>query len=108
MASASSGIVNSAAYALAELVRETCSNATRHGSATVISITVRVNSRQRVIDLTIDNDGKPLAKDAAPGIGSQLFDEQTLSWTRKQVGPLVRVKAQLPIALTPVQPATTG
>lgn len=81
------------AFAVSELVREACSNAIRHGKATRIDVSVSVREDDRVVEIRIDNDGLPLANDATPGIGSQLFDEQSLEWSRKQVGDRVRVTA---------------
>jgi two-component sensor histidine kinase len=94
------GSDRSAAYAVAELVREACSNATRHGNARRIDISVKVLPKERAIHLVVDNDGAPLALPSKPGIGSQLFEEQTLSWSRKQVGRKVRVTARLPLSAT--------
>jgi len=92
----------SASYALGELIREACSNATRHGKAKSISIVVHRVDGGRAVELTVDNDGHPLSKEPRPGIGSQLFDEQTLSWSRVQVGETVRVVAKIPLATHPV------
>jgi two-component sensor histidine kinase len=87
------------AFAASELVREACSNAIRHGKATRIDISVAVRKDDRVVEIRIDNDGLPPVSNATPGIGSQLFDEQSLEWSRKQVGDRVRVTARLPLAL---------
>jgi signal transduction histidine kinase len=86
------------AFGLSELVREACSNAIRHGKATRIDISVSVHKDDRVVEIRIDNDGLPLPRDAKPGIGSQLFDEQSLEWSREQVGDRVRVTARLPLS----------
>jgi signal transduction histidine kinase len=87
------------AFAVSELVREACSNAIRHGKAHRIDISVEVRKDDRVVEIRIDNDGLPLASDATPGIGSQLFDEQSLEWSREQVGDRVRITARLPLTL---------
>jgi signal transduction histidine kinase len=87
-----------AAFAVSELVREACSNAIRHGKAPRIDISVEVRQDDRVVEIRIDNDGLPLASDATPGLGSQLFDEQSMEWAREQVGDRVRVTARLPLA----------
>lgn len=52
---------------------------------------------QRVVEIVIDNDGDPIPREAVQGIGSQLFEEQTLSWSRKNIGQRVRVTARLPL-----------
>ena len=87
------------AFAVSELVREACSNAIRHGKATRIDISVAVRKDDRVVEIRIDNDGLPLVSNATPGIGSQLFDEQSLEWSREQVGDRVSVAARLPLVL---------
>lgn len=87
-----------AAYSVAELVREACSNATRHGQANQIEISLSVVVDQRAVDLVVDNDGVGLSRKSRKGIGSQLFDEQTLSWSRKKVGSVVRVQARVPLS----------
>jgi signal transduction histidine kinase len=87
-----------ASFALAELVREACSNATRHGHASRIDISFKVIARERAIELVVDNDGAPIPPSSQPGIGSQLFDEQALTWSRKRVGSRVRVRAKLPMS----------
>lgn len=87
------------AFAVSELVREACSNAIRHGKATRIDILVEVRQDDRTVDIRIDNDGLPLSRNATPGIGSQLFDEQSLEWSLAQVGDRVRVTARLPLGL---------
>jgi signal transduction histidine kinase len=85
------------AFGISELVREACSNAIRHGKARRIEISVSVRKDDRVVEIQIDNDGLPLSRNATPGIGSQLFDEQSLEWSREQVGDRVRVTARLPL-----------
>lgn len=86
-------------FAVSELVREACSNAIRHGKAKHIDILVSVRKDERVVEIQIDNDGLPLPSDPTPGIGSQLFDEQSLEWSREQVGDRVHVTARLPLTL---------
>jgi two-component sensor histidine kinase len=88
---------HTAAYALAELVREACSNAIRHGNSRRIDVAVSVFPRKREVLLVVENDGIAPPAHSHPGIGSQLFDEQTLSWSRKKVGSRVRVQARVPL-----------
>lgn len=87
------------AFAVSELVREACSNAIRHGKARRIDIVMSVRKDDRVVEIRIDNDGLPLPSYPTPGIGSQLFDEQSLEWAQEQVGDRVRVSARLPLGL---------
>ncbi len=98
---------SSPSHALVELVREACANATRHGEATSIEISVTLGDQDRAIELAFGNDGLPLPAHPKLGIGSQLFDEQTLSWSRTQEGDTVRVTARLPLATHPASSAIT-
>ena len=84
------------ASALVELIREGCNNAIRHGSAQNIHIQVSLLETTQAITLEIDNDGKPLDPNSFRGLGSQIFDERCISWSLKQVGPLVHLEAHIP------------
>lgn len=85
------------ASALVELIREGCNNAIRHGSAKHINIRVSLTETDRAIALEIVNDGNPLAPNLRRGLGSQIFDERCLSWSREQIGALVRLEARIPL-----------
>ena len=85
--------------ALVELIREGCNNAIRHGEAQHIMIGVALAEADHAIDLEIANDGSPLAGDSRRGLGSQIFDERCLRWSRVQVGNFVHVEASLPLSL---------
>lgn len=79
-----------------ELIREAIGNAIKHGQAKTITVSVAPNDAQGAIELVVDNDGRALGTSTLPGVGSRLFDESCLSWSRHQVGPLVRLKALVP------------
>lgn len=87
---------SASASALVELIREACNNAIRHGSAKHIDIQVSLLETTQAITLEIDNDGKPLDPNSFRGLGSQIFDERCISWSLKQVGPLVHLEAHIP------------
>ena len=82
--------------AVIELIREACGNAIKHGQAKNITITLRPFEDQQALQLTVDNDGKPLQDDAIPGVGSRMLDDSSLSWRRYQAGPMVRLEAVVP------------
>lgn len=84
------------ASALVELIREGYNNAIRHGSAKHIDIQVSLTESSRAIALEITNDGNPLAPNTRRGLGSQIFDERCLSWSRKQGGARVVLNANIP------------
>lgn len=87
------------ASALVELIREGCNNAIRHGSAKHINIRVSLTETDRAIALEIVNDGNPLAPYLRRGLGSQIFDERCLSWSRTQEGDRVLIRATIPASL---------
>jgi hypothetical protein len=81
---------------LDELAREACRNAIVHGQPTNISISFSVDSGNRSVEMVVDNDGKALEPGAQGGLGSQMFDDLTMRWSRTQVGPLVRLVSTVP------------
>lgn len=78
-----------------ELVRETCSNAVRHGEASHISISASVIDDE--LTLLVENRGAPVPEHRDPGLGSRLFDELTLSWTIEALPAGSRLTARLPL-----------
>jgi hypothetical protein len=50
-----------------------------------------------VLEIDVSNDGKELTDELARGIGSQLLEELSLSWSRVQEGEFVRVRASVPV-----------
>jgi two-component sensor histidine kinase len=86
------------AHIITELAREACSNAIRHGDAREINISLEVDPNTESVALEISNYGSPLPEDLQEGLGSQLFDDVTLEWSREQAGPDVVVKARVPMS----------
>lgn len=87
-----------ASSAFIELLREALGNAIRHGEAKLILVSARVLETASTIELTVTNDGRPLALALHNGLGTQMFDDMCLSWSRDQVGPHVRVEARIPLS----------
>jgi hypothetical protein len=81
---------------LDELAREACRNAIVHGQPVNISITFSVDSGNRSVEMVVENDGKALEPGAQGGLGSQIFDDLTMRWSRTQVGHLVRLVSTVP------------
>jgi len=88
------------AHSLSELIREGCSNAIRHGNAKKIWISIRVIHDSRCVDLRIENDGAKLPLNSRVGLGSDLFEESCLNWSRTQKGAHVALTATLPLSIT--------
>lgn len=80
-----------------ELIKEGVSNAIRHGKAANVFISVEI-VRKKVIELRIENDGSPVEDKVELGLGSQLFDDLTLSWSRGVESGRTFVSAHLPVA----------
>lgn len=86
-----------AVYAVIELVREACGNAIRHGAAKNIQVSITTTHDTNMILIVVANDGKPLIEGSKSGLGSQIFDEICLNWSRKQFGQNIRVDALIPL-----------
>lgn len=86
-----------ASAVLLELIRESCSNAVRHGEADRVWIRLSGDKRRAECVLEVLNDGRALSSSPTPGLGSRIFDERCLNWSRTQSGPLVRLEARIPI-----------
>jgi hypothetical protein len=79
-----------------ELIRETCSNAIRHGEASQVFITAKVCEGE--LELRVENPGVPIEHDASPGLGARLFDELALSWRFDVVTDRTQLVARLPLS----------
>lgn len=86
-----------ASSALLELVREACGNAIRHGQAKHIQVVVSLAAAQNAILINVENDGTALKLGQTAGLGSQIFDEMCLEWSRIQLANAVQVNALIPI-----------
>jgi signal transduction histidine kinase len=83
---------------LGELAREACSNAIRHGNATKISIEIETSRDTNSACLRVENNGEAIPENPRYGLGSQLFDEVCLEWSREQLGKeRVAVVARVPL-----------
>lgn len=87
---------NQAAYCVNEIMKEAVGNAVRHGSATAIDIQI-TRTEEDSIDLRIQNNGTPVAKNWKRGIGSRMLDDITVDWSLKRVGKLTTLTARLPL-----------
>lgn len=78
------------AESFVEIIREAISNAIKHGGATEIEVSAKLN--RGVISLQVINNGKsPSAKQAITGYGTQILNELALTWslTRSAAGKTV-------------------
>jgi len=69
-------------YVLVQLVEEAVMNARKHGRARVIAIAVNLHELgPQHLTLTVMDDGLGIAKELTPGLGSNIYDRLTDSWT---------------------------
>lgn len=83
------------ASAVLEIMREAVSNAIRHGDAQNITVALHWHEGDIVIDVV--NDGRPVADDATPGIGTLLLEEWAVTWSRSNTPEGVQVSARVPL-----------
>ena len=80
---------------IAELIKELAGNAYRHGGATKLYVAIDLDDYQDVV-LAASNNGEGMSAGSAFGLGSQLFDDLTMSWSHSQDEGGVNFKAVLP------------
>ena len=83
---------------IVDVTREACSNAVRHGRAANLRISLRWRSSS-LLELTITNDGADAVGDGGSGLGTQLLNEATVSWSRTRQDALTVLTALVPVAL---------
>lgn len=79
-----------------EVLRESVTNAVKHGSARTIDI--EVTARGRVVSVIARNDGEPPAPDWQPGYGFRAVDEFARSWSLTHVAPSTVLEVQIPLS----------
>lgn len=80
-----------------EIIKEAVSNAVRHGQAK--NVTIKLDRiKDDILEIEIQNDGFKPARDKTPGLGSQLLDELTLSWSLETKNNKTTLKAEVPIS----------
>ena len=85
-----------AARSVIEVVRENITNAIKHNRAETIE--VLIDKTDQLIEVVITNPGELGAvKDI--GLGSEILSELTLEYHLNQVGPLVMLRALIPLSL---------
>jgi two-component sensor histidine kinase len=89
---------NDACMCVNEIVKETVSNAVRHGEAKRISVEIdRVDDFELAI--LVSNDGLPLSAQKRLGVGTRLIEELTTDWSieTNRASGLTVFKANLPL-----------
>jgi signal transduction histidine kinase len=100
-----------ATESVVEVVRESLSNAVRHGRATRVTILITTSpapGRTLAIGVFVADNGVGVRTTARDGFGSRLFDQVCLSWDRVSQPGETRVSARIPASVNPpVEPSGT-
>jgi len=86
------------AAAIAEIVREACTNGIRHGGARVIQVRADLDPSREAVRVEVTNDGQPVAHSRESGVGSELLSRLTLDWGRTSTPSGPRLEAVVPLA----------
>lgn len=68
--------------AVAGIVEEGCANAVRHGAATRIHVSIRLDE-PRQLQVTVHDNGRTVAGESKAGLGSRLLDMVAVAWQRE-------------------------
>ncbi len=88
---------SSASRVALDIAQEAISNAVRHGGASVADVTLE-SSGESEITLTVRNDGKPAPHKIKVGLGTNLLEECTLSWSRVSDALGTTLTCRLPVS----------
>lgn len=80
-----------------EIIKEAVSNAVRHGQAKQVNIKLD-RIKDDILEIEISNDGYKPQRDKAPGLGSQMLNELTLSWCLENKNNKTTLTAEVPIS----------
>ena len=83
-------------HCINEIVRESVTNAIRHGKAGLVEISIQ-DLNDGSIQIEVKNNGETNLL-GSPGVGSQILDEITMNWSRESLGDEVHVTAQVALA----------
>jgi len=83
-------------HCINEIVKESVTNAIRHGKARLVEISIQdLNDGSLQIEITNDGEGNVAG---TPGVGSHILDEITMRWTRESIEDKVLVTAQVALS----------
>lgn len=84
------------AFAVNDLIPELAFNSFRHGKATNIDVLLSVCD-QRTLELVVTDDGRSDGQELRRGMGSNLLDEASISWTRARINDRTVTACLLPV-----------
>jgi signal transduction histidine kinase len=88
---------SSASRVALDIAQEAISNAVRHGGASKAHVAVECSGESE-ITLTVRNDGKPAPHKIKVGLGTNLLEECTLSWSRISDALGTTLTCRLPVS----------
>jgi signal transduction histidine kinase len=80
-----------------ELARELVTNSIKHGQASQVKVTINQIDPTR-FSVEVTDNGKALIEGAAPGYGTKVLNELSLTWERTRSGDTTRACAQMVLA----------
>ena len=78
-----------------DLMTELVFNAVKHADAKHIFVAVR-KLAEREVEVEVTNDGLPYVRASKSGLGTQLLDETSFEWSRRNEGGVLITRAALP------------
>ena len=94
-----------------DVIKEACSNAIRHGSASSVTVSLRLASfntlgiEVRDNGLALDGSASVVTTNAPRGLGSRLLDSVSISWSLAKVAASGSERETVLAALLPIEPA---
>lgn len=88
-----------------DLIPELVFNSVRHGSASEIEVRLTLID-SKTMSLTVIDNGSGEIKITRHGLGSQLLNDATISWTRDRDGGLTTTSCVLPLLVHSLAPGT--
>jgi len=89
--------------ALIDVIPELVFNAIKHGKANTIDISIKFTD-ERVVELTVQDNGKNELINLGSGIGTKILDESSISWNRKRVDGNTTTTAEFAYSLDKTLP----
>jgi signal transduction histidine kinase len=81
---------------VAEVIRESVSNAVKHGQAKRIRVELDLKPHN-LVEVRVSNDGQPVSKEAKAGYGSSILDEVAYEWNLESVGSQTVLTARVAV-----------
>jgi signal transduction histidine kinase len=80
-----------------EIIKESLSNSMKHGKATKVNISFETKE-PGFVQIIAEDNGRGLANQFRPGLGSEILDEITYPWSLTKFEGGVRLDARIPVS----------